>query len=134
MLTILLLAALCQPSNAQPPLKPPPVVTPGAYPGVQPPPSDAVILFDGTSLDGWVTREGKPAGWHPDGKPGGSVTVVPKAGDIVSKKSFGDAQIHIEFMEPATSGEGQDRGNSGVYIHGRYEVQVLDSYHSETYP
>jgi hypothetical protein len=62
------------------------------------------------------------------------MTVAPKGGDILSKEAFGSAQIHVEFMTPVTSGRGQDRGNSGVYIQGRYEVQVLDSFQSETYP
>jgi hypothetical protein len=110
------------------------VVTPGEYPGLQPPPSDAVVLFDGTSTERWATREGKPAGWRAAGARGGAMTVVPGTGDIVSREEFGDAQIHVEFMTPVTSGAGQDRGNSGVYLHGRYEVQVLDSYQNETYP
>lgn len=133
MLTILAVALLSQPADAEPPLKAPPVVTPGAYPGMQPPPSDAVVLFDGTSLEGWRTRDGKAPGWELDPK-AGTVMVLPGAGDIVSTKTFGDAQLHVEFMEPTTNGEGQDRGNSGVYLHGRYEVQVLDSFKNETYP
>jgi len=124
-------ALLAQPAS-QPALKAPPVITPGALPTSAP--SDAIIYFDGTSLDNWATRDGKPAGWKCDNKPGGAMTGVPKSGDVVSKKTFGSAQIHIEFMEPVTTGEGQDRGNSGVYIHGRYEVQILDSYKNETYP
>ena len=122
-----LLLAVLQPAS-QPALKAPPAVSPS------PVPSDAVIYFDGTSLDGWTTRDKKPAGWKCEKSPGSPVTVTPKTGDIVSTKTFGSAQIHVEFMEPVTNGEGQDRGNSGVYIHGRYEVQVLDSYKSETYP
>jgi hypothetical protein len=133
MLTLLLMAAMVQPPAGEPALKAPPVVTPGAYPGMQPPPSDAVVLFDGSSLDGWTTRDGKAPGWELDPKEK-TVTVVPGTGDIVSTRTFGDAQLHVEFMEPSTNGEGQDRGNSGVYLHGRYEVQVLDSYKNETYP
>src|SRR4051812_37780794 len=141
MFTMIVLAALtAQPQNpAQSALKAPPVVKPGGYsgasPGVQAPPADAVVLFDGVSVDGWTTREGKPAGWEAEGKPGGTMTVAKGKGDIVSKQAFGDAQIHVEFKTPVeTTGEGQDRGNSGVYLHGRYEVQVLDSYQNETYP
>jgi hypothetical protein len=115
-----------QPKTA---LKPPTVVAPGETAGAAP--ADATVLLDGKSLDGWTTRDGKPAAWKADGS---SVMVVAKAGDIVSTKTFGDAQIHVEFMTPVESGDGQDRGNSGLYIHGRYEVQVLDSYKSETYP
>ena len=121
-------------SGAQPELKPPRVITPGEYPGLQPAPSDAVVLFDGTSVDGWTMREGKPARWRAEGTKGGAMTVIAGSGDIVSKEVLGDAQIHVEFMIPVTSGAGQDRGNSGVYIHGRYEVQVLDSYKNDTYP
>lgn len=127
-LCFLALAAGAQPQA--PELKPPPVVTPGPHVSI-PPPSDATVFFGGESLAGWTTRDGKPAGWKVDN---GALTVVPKAGDIVSKEVFGDAQIHLEFMTPVERGDGQDRGNSGVYIHGRYEVQVLDSYQSETYP
>jgi hypothetical protein len=133
-MTLITLAALilAQPPAAKAPeLKAPPVVTPGALAAMQPPPSDAVILFDGSSLAGWATREGKPAGWKVADK---TMTCQPKTGDIVTAKTFGSSQIHVEFMTPVEEGDGQDRGNSGVYIHGRYEVQVLDSYHSETYP
>lgn len=138
MVTLALIAAFAgQPATPKqepgPQLKPPRVVTPGAYPGMQPPPADAVILFDGSSLNGWITRDGKPVGWKLDPAEK-TVTVQPGTGDIVSKKTFGDAQLHVEFMEPKTEGHGQDRGNSGVYLHGRYEVQVLDSFNNETYP
>lgn len=109
--------------------KAPSVVTPGV--GAAAAPSDAKVLIDGKSLDGWARRDGKAAAWKLDEK---AVTVVAGAGDIVSKATFGDAQIHVEFMTPVEQGDGQDRGNSGVYIHGHYEVQVLDSYKSETYP
>ncbi len=128
-LSLLLLAQ--PPAATAQPLKAPPVVTPGPQPTMQPPPSDAVVLFDGSSLSGWATRDGKPAGWK---LADGIMTCQPKTGDIVSAKTFGSAQIHVEFMTPVEEGEGQERGNSGVYIHGRYEVQVLDSYKSETYP
>jgi len=128
-LTVLVLAQ--PPAAKAPELKAPPVVTPGAMGAMQPPPSDAVVLFDGSSLSGWATRDGKPAGWK---VADGTMTCQPKTGDIVSSKTFGSAQIHVEFMTPVEQGEGQDRGNSGVYIHGRYEVQVLDSFKNETYP
>lgn len=96
------------------------------------PPSDAVILLGGDDLGGWTTRDGKPAGWT---IADGVATVKPGTGDIVSKHQFSDAQIHVEFMSPVpVVGEGQGRGNSGVYIQGRYEIQVLDSYENETYP
>jgi hypothetical protein len=125
------LAAMAQQPEKQPELKAPPVVAPGATASAAP--ADAKVLIDGKSQDGWAKRDGTPAAWKLDEK-AGTATVVPGAGDIVSKHTFGDAQIHVEFMTPVEQGDGQDRGNSGVYIHGHYEVQVLDSYHSETYP
>jgi hypothetical protein len=95
-------------------------------------PSDAVMLFDGTSLDGWVSqRDGKPAGWVL-GK--GWMEVKPGTGDIVSRTEFGSCQLHVEFREPTViKGESQGRGNSGVFLMGRYEVQVLDCYQNPTY-
>jgi hypothetical protein len=103
--------------------------------GIAAPPADANILFDGTSLDGWTTTDAKPAAWDLDKKPGGAMTVVAGKGSIISKKTFTDAQIHVEFMTPVEKGgEGQDRGNSGVYLQGRYEIQVLDSFKNSTYP
>ncbi len=116
----------------------PAVVTPGSVPEAAPPtpaPSDAIVLFDGVSLDKWQLQEGKPAPWTAEGKTGGAMTVKPDSGSIVSRQSFGSAQIHIEFATPMkVDGEGQGRGNSGVYIQGRYELQVLDSFNNSTYP
>lgn len=89
------------------------------------PPSDATVLFDGADLSEW---EGA---WRVED---GAVTVVPGSGDLVSKRSFGDVQLHLEWRAPETiDGEGQGRGNSGVFLMGRYEVQVLDSFENETY-
>jgi len=113
--------------------RPPVVEPPPAGPSAAPP-ADAIVLFDGTSVDGWTTMEGKPAGWKTDGVRGGAMTITPGSGSIISKTTFGDAIVHVEFMEPKTDGQGQDRGNSGVYLQARYEVQVLDSYKSDTYP
>jgi hypothetical protein len=96
-----------------------------------PPPSGALVLFDGKSLDNWASRKsgGKdPAKWKL--APGGAMQVEPKTGDIITKQKFdGRFKLHVEFRvpyEPKNSGQG--RGNSGVYLQGRYEVQVLDSY------
>lgn len=115
--------------------KAPPVITPGACEScVMAPPSDAVVLFDGTSVNGWTKMDGSPAGWKAEGKKGGSMTITPGSGAVISKEKFGDAQVHIEFKTPVEQGEGQNRGNSGVYLQGRYEVQVLDSFKNETYP
>jgi len=111
----------------------PPVVDPGPYPGMQKPPSDAIVLFDGRSLDGWQSADssGHPARWK---VADGYMEVVARTGNIATKRGFGDVQLHVEFMEPVPAqGEGQERGNSGVFLMGMYEVQVLDSYHNPTY-
>jgi hypothetical protein len=112
----------------------PHVVTPGtSAAGDQPgkAPSDATILFDGKSLDGWQAEKGGPAGWK---VANGYVEVVKGSGDIVSKQKFSDYQLHIEFREPAPPvGDSQERGNSGVFLAGLYEIQVLDSYNNLTY-
>jgi len=106
----------------------PTVVQPGAT--NDQPPSYAIVLFDGTDLSKWSGKDGQP-GWKVEH---GYVEVVKKSGPIWTKQSFGDCQLHIEFATPdPPTGQGQGRGNSGVYLQGRYEVQVLDSYHSTTY-
>jgi len=95
-------------------------------------PSDAIVLFDGSNLDEWVTLNGEKAGWKINED--GSMTVVGGAGNIVTKRKFDDIQLHLEFSSPAkVEGEGQGRGNSGVFMQKRYEVQVLDSYQNRTY-
>lgn len=114
----------------------PPVVTPGARPGD--PPSDAIVLFDGRDLSHWYHRgrgadRGKelPARWKVEN---GYVECVGGAGDLVSREKFGDAQFHIEWASPALiDGDSQWRGNSGVVLMGRYEIQVLDSWENPTY-
>lgn len=106
----------------------PPVVTPGAGGA---PPSDAIVLFDGHDLSQWIGRDGGDARWH---VADGAMTVSPGTGNIRTRRGFGDVQLHIEWRTPAeVSGEGQGRGNSGVYLMGRYELQVLDSYDNSTY-
>jgi hypothetical protein len=112
----------------------PPVVGVGAIASVSPP-SDAIVLFDGKSLDGWrvsdSTHAAGPAKWK---VVDGYMEIVPGSGAIETKRAFGDVQLHVEWRSPAPpKGEGQDRGNSGVFFMGRYEVQVLDSYGSVTY-
>lgn len=95
-----------------------------------PPPSDAIVLFDGKDLSKWVGNEGKEAKWEIND---GAMTVN-GTGSITTKESFGDCQLHVEWATPADAkGEGQGRGNSGIYFQGRYEVQVLDSYQNKTY-
>lgn len=110
----------------------PPIVTPGAVDAAAP--SDAVVLFDGKDLSHWVNvRGGKTT--EPKWKLGdGYMEVVKGAGDLVSKEKFGDAQIHVEWATPAkVDGSDQLRGNSGVLIMHRYEIQVLDSWNNPTY-
>lgn len=97
------------------------------------PPSDAIILFDGSNLDGWESVRGGPAGWHLED---GAMRVARGSGDIRSTQAFCDVQLHIEWRTPANNEghDGQDRGNSGVFLQERYEVQVLDSHDNPTYP
>jgi hypothetical protein len=111
-------------------------ITPGATLGQ--PPSDAIVLFDGKDLSKWQQHgrgadRGKmvQAQWK---VVNGYFEVAPDTGDLLSKDKFGDAQYHVEWAEPAgIQGESQNRGNSGFIIMSRYEIQVLDSFHSITY-
>ncbi|MBM3213326.1 DUF1080 domain-containing protein [Candidatus Poribacteria bacterium] len=90
------------------------------------PPSGAVVLFDGSDLNGWTTRSGGAPGWQVSH---GIMTVVPKSGDIMSRYTFRDSLLHLEFRCPdMPEARGQAKGNSGVFLQGRYEIQVLDSY------
>jgi rubredoxin len=94
-----------------------------------PRPNGAIILFGGQNLDGWLRRDGKgPAAWTV--LPGGVMQVGPRTGDIITEAKFdGHFKLHVEFRVPyMPQATGQARGNSGVYLQGRYEVQVLDSY------
>jgi hypothetical protein len=94
-------------------------------------PSDAVVLFDGKDLSAWAQKDGSPAKWKVGS---GYFETVPKTGYIYTKKAFGDCQLHVEFATPSPAvGQGQDRGNSGVFLMGLYEIQVLDSYNNRTY-
>lgn len=91
------------------------------------PPEGAVVLFDGSNLDQWQKANGQPAAWKiVDGK---AMEVAKKSGSIQTRKGFGDAQIHLEFRTPfMPEARGQKRGNSGIYVQGGYEIQILDSY------
>ncbi len=109
----------------------PPVVDPGPPGPPAPAPSDAIVLFSGTDLFEWEDSKGEPARWKVES---GYMEVVAKTGSIRTKRSFGDCQLHIEWAAPGViSGEGQGRGNSGVFLMNTYEVQVLDSYENKTY-
>ena len=143
-LTTVILISLVQLSAAQAPMKwkihdlnrpLPPIVDPGTASTQDAPgraPSDAVVLFDGKDLSHWVSAEGGgPAKWKVEN---GYVEVVAKTGYIATRDSFGDCQLHVEFAEPSPGvGESQERGNSGVFLMGTYEIQVLDSYENKTY-
>ena len=111
----------------------PPVVTPGTeMPGGGfTAPSDAIILFDGKDLSAWESPKGGPAEWDVHD---GVFTVNKKKGDIQTKQKFTDFQLHIEWRVPENiTGESQLRGNSGVYMQGMYEIQILDCYNNPTY-
>jgi hypothetical protein len=109
----------------------PPVVEPADGPIASKPPMDAVVLFDGSSLDAWQSSGGGPARWKVGD---GYFETTPGAGQIESKRAFGDIQLHVEWAAPSPPrGRSQDRGNSGVFLMGQFEIQVLDSYRSDTY-
>lgn len=94
-------------------------------------PSDAIVLFDGSDLSAWENSQGGPAEWT---VADGVMTVDKSKGDIRTKEKFDNFQLHIEWRVPENiHGEGQARGNSGVYLQGMYELQVLDSYNNSTY-
>jgi hypothetical protein len=144
-LTTLAAAPLFSQTQATPSPKPeetevwepvPKVVTPGATPYA--PPSDAIVLFDGHNLDEWVNNKDKaPASWNVGD---GVMTVNKSGGNIETKRSFKNYQLHIEWKIPETiTGSGQGRGNSGVFLASTgagdagYELQVLDNYNNKTY-
>lgn len=110
-----------------------PVVTPGkatANAAITAP-SDAIILFDGKDLSKWKDKDGGPAKWEVKN---GAFTVKKGTGDITTKQEFNDFQLHIEWLIPATiTGKSQARGNSGIFLQGIYELQVLDNYNNRTY-
>lgn len=95
-------------------------------------PSDAVVLFNGKNLNAFQKKGGGLPGWKVDAQ--GILNVVKGSGDIETKEKFGSCQLHIEWRTPATlAGDGQSRGNSGIFLMGKYELQVLDSYNNPTY-
>jgi hypothetical protein len=113
-----------EPGEIPPPKEEPRIINPG------PPPADALVLFDGKDLSQWESQKGGEAKWEVSN----GVATVNKTGGIATKQSFGDCQLHVEWASPAVvKGNGQSRGNSGIYLSGRYELQVLDSYNNTTY-
>ena len=90
------------------------------------PPESAVVLFNGSDLSNWTSRDGGAPGWTVED---GVMAVVPRTGDIMTTERFTDHFLHLEFMTPdMPEATGQAKGNSGVFLQGRYEIQVLDSY------
>jgi len=128
------ISAFAQPRTGDPKLTEiwnpvPPIVTPGKTP--QDAPSDAVVLFNGADFSAWKGADGNTPKWTLEN---GAMTVKRGTGVITTKQPFGDCQLHIEWRTPSVvKGEGQGRGNSGIFLMGKYELQVLDSYNNKTY-
>lgn len=94
-------------------------------------PSDAVILFDGTNLDSWRGSKSKKVNWILGN---GFIEVTPKTGSIATKQKFGDMQLHLEWAAPDVVIEkAQKRGNSGIFLMGRYEIQIMDCWKNNAY-
>ena len=109
----------------------PKMITPGESNLPHAAPSDAIVLFDGTNLERWRSENNSPAKWIVQD---GVMESVPGSGYIFTEQSFGDIQLHVEWASPAkVEGKGQGRGNSGVFLQGLFEVQVLDSFENATY-
>ena len=106
----------------------PPVITPVETKWSRP--ADAIVLLDSKTCL-WTKKDGSPIEWNNDN---GVITVKPGTGDIISAQKFEDCHLHIEWRSPSiVKGEGQGRGNSGIFLQSLYEVQVLDSYNNDTY-
>lgn len=128
-------AAIAQEKKIDPPTltevwKPTPkLITPGLTDSGAP--SDAIVLFDGKDASAFIGSDGKPVKWK---IADGSMIVEKGTGMITTKSAFGDCQLHIEWRSPeVVKGNGQGRGNSGIFLMGKYELQVLDSYENTTY-
>lgn len=107
----------------------PRVITPGTATNTAP--SDAIVLFDGKNAMEWTHTDGSAVKWD---LADNAMTVVKGTGGIKTKRTFGDCQLHIEWRTPAeVVGKGQGRGNSGIFLQSRYELQVLDNHENETY-
>jgi hypothetical protein len=123
-----ILHAQMKPEETEDWTRKPLIVTPGK---LNQPPSDAIVLYGGPKdIINWISENGTPVKWVADS----ALTVSPKSGSIKTVRSFGDCQLHIEWRTPAVVvGTSQGRGNSGIFLMGLYELQVLDSYNNETY-
>ena len=107
----------------------PPLVTPGKTSSDAP--ADAIVLFNGKNMSEWTGVKNPDVAWTMEGD---AFIVKPGSGNIKTKKGFGDCQLHLEFRTPAVvKGQGQGRGNSGIFLMGKYELQVLDNYNNTTY-
>lgn len=128
---VVLVACSITASAADQKATPPPVVAPAqAFSHGAGAPADAIVLFDGRNLDAWKSENGGEPTWK---LVDGAMQV--NGGGLMTREEFGDIQLHLEWAAPAeVKGEGQGRGNSGVYFQGRYEIQVLDSHQNPTYP
>jgi hypothetical protein len=124
---LLLCQTLAVAADYYKPATDPKVVDPGPVGG---PPADAMVLFDGKDLSQWKNEKGGEPRWRiEDG-----TMVVNGTGSLITKEEFGDVQLHVEWATPSkVVGDSQGRGNSGVYLQGRYEIQVLDCYSNKTY-
>ncbi|MDQ1332259.1 MAG: hypothetical protein QG576_293 [Bacteroidota bacterium] len=127
-LTAFSINAQMKPEETEDWSKKPAKITPGKN---NQPPYDAIVLFSGPKdVVNWVHEKGGPVKWTADS----CLTIVPNTGSIKTVQSFGDCQLHIEWKTPPEiKGTGQGRGNSGIFLMGKYELQVLDSYNNETY-
>jgi hypothetical protein len=121
-IVIAALATMAASQDTKPDDPPVPIVDPGPIGG---PPSDAIVLFGGKDISAWKGKGDKEARWDvADG-----ALITNRTGNIFTKQEFGDVQLHVEWASPTEiKGKGQGRGNSGIYLQGRYEIQVLDSY------
>ncbi len=130
LVSLLLTSTRATLSAAEEPGIPAPTVEPKMVnPG--PPPADAIVLFDGRDFGAWQHSDGSPVKWN---LVDGAMEVVKKAGQIETKRAFSSCQLHIEWATPTeVSGNGQGRGNSGIFLMGEYEIQVLDSVDNPTY-
>lgn len=128
---VLIFGQQAKKTNKRPMDVQPRVVTPGPVGALTSPPSDAVVLFNGRDMDGWLKDDGAAAQCTVESE---EMVCASGVGDVHTREQFSDAQIHLEFKVPAMpEQEGQMKGNSGVYLQDCYELQVLDGYNNPTY-